>query len=68
MQAIDEASAAYLATGSTLVAPYFDALACHIGRLKGIESTESRLQAIRRQTAETGVRFWMAALEARPPA
>ena len=63
VQAIDEARGTYLATGSTLIAPYFDALVCHIGRLKGIEWTASRLEAIRTQTHKTGVQFWTAALQ-----
>ena len=67
IQAIDEARAIYLATGSTLIAPYFDALACHIGQLKGIQTTASRLESIRSQTNKTGARFWMAALEVRQP-
>ena len=67
IQAIDEARAIYLATGSTLIAPYFDALACHIGQLNGIQTTASRLESIRSQTNKTGARFWMAALEVRQP-
>jgi hypothetical protein len=32
LQEINEARTAYLATGSTLIAPYFTALACNVGR------------------------------------
>jgi class 3 adenylate cyclase len=64
--AIDDARAAYLATGSTLVAPYFGALACNIARLKGIGGAAERERALEQQADATGVRFWAAAVHVEP--
>lgn len=63
---IDDALLAYAATGSTLVAPYFDALACNVRRLERRGGDASREAALRSRARETGVWFWEAALAARP--
>jgi len=62
IQVITDAREAYLATGCTLIAPYFDALACNIARRGGLPEAAEREQSIRQSTRTTGVRFWEAAL------
>jgi len=63
---IEQARAAYLATGSSLVAPYFEALACDIARSAGFGAFLLREAALRARAKETGVWFWEATLKARP--
>jgi class 3 adenylate cyclase len=63
--AIDAAQSAYLATGSTLVAPYFGALACNIARLKA-GGLQEREHVLEHDANTTGVRFWLAALHVEP--
>jgi class 3 adenylate cyclase/ATP/maltotriose-dependent transcriptional regulator MalT len=61
---IDEARRSYLATGSSLVAPYFEALAVDVAKRlpdAGAAADESRLRA---RARETGVWFWECALRA----
>jgi hypothetical protein len=63
---INEARAGYLATGSSLVTPYFDALACIIGRSIGLDGSSSQEAALTARARQTGIWFWRAALKARP--
>jgi hypothetical protein len=62
LQEIDEARAAYLATGSTLIAPYFTALACNIGRRWNLPGIAEREDTMRAEARSTGVMFWEPAL------
>ena len=66
IQAIDAACAAYLATGSSLVAPYFEALACNIARLGDVPGSAAREETIRRRAETTGVLFWQDVLGISP--
>lgn len=52
----------YLATGSTLVAPYFEALACRIARAAGLPEAGEREARLQAQARASGVRFWEAVL------
>jgi class 3 adenylate cyclase len=63
LQEISEARAAYLATGSTLIAPYFSALACNVGRHWNLPGTDEREDRTRAETRVTGVMFWEPALD-----
>lgn len=63
LQEISEARTAYLATGSTLIAPYFTALACNLGRHWNLPGTEEREDTVRAETRATGVMFWEPALD-----
>lgn len=62
---IDAACDSYRATGSSLVIPYFQALACDIARAAGLEESAAREEELRHRATETGVRFWEVVL---PPA
>jgi class 3 adenylate cyclase len=66
IQAIDAACAAYLATGSSLVAPYFEALACNIARLGDVPGSATREETLRRRAETTGVLFWQDVLGVSP--
>jgi hypothetical protein len=57
----------YLATGSTLVAPYFEALACRIARAAGLPEAGEREARLHAQARASGVRFWEAVLRERGP-
>jgi hypothetical protein len=59
---IDAACVVYRSTGSSLVAPYFQALACNIARSAGLEESAAREAELRFRTTETGVKFWEVAL------
>ena len=59
---IDAARTAYLATGSSLVAPYFQALACNIAAAGGEDVAEREAQ-LREAGRKTGVWFWEGALK-----
>ena len=59
---IEQARVAYLATGSSLVAPYFEALACSIARSAGLDDFAAREAALEARAKTTGVWFWEAAL------
>ena len=59
---IDDARRDYEALGSSLITPYFDALACDLARQAGLPDhgeREARLHACARST---GLRFWEAVL------
>jgi hypothetical protein len=56
---IDEARDRYLATGSTLVAPYFEALACRTARRGNLPDAGAR-EARLHELADGDVRFWHA--------
>jgi class 3 adenylate cyclase len=60
---ISEARVAYLATGSTLIAPYFTALACNVGRHWNLPDTKEREDRTRAEARTTGVMFWESALD-----
>ncbi|MBN8956201.1 MAG: AAA family ATPase [Rhizobiales bacterium] len=62
LQEINEARTAYLATGSTLIAPYFTALACNVGRHWNLPGIEERENNTRAEAQSTGVMFWEPAL------
>jgi class 3 adenylate cyclase/tetratricopeptide (TPR) repeat protein len=62
VQDIDDACAAYLMTGSTLIKPYFEALACNLTRLENMPGATEREENIRASTEATGVQFWRSAL------
>jgi class 3 adenylate cyclase/tetratricopeptide (TPR) repeat protein len=62
---IDAACDSYRATGSSLVIPYFQALACQVARSAGLEEFAAREAELRHRATETGVRFWEVVL---PPA
>jgi KaiC/GvpD/RAD55 family RecA-like ATPase len=64
LKMLDDARQAYLATGCTLIDPYFDALAYCIARLAGHSDAPEREAALRRSALATGVTFWEAALTA----
>jgi hypothetical protein len=64
---IEQASASYLATGSSLVAPYFEALACDIARSGYLGDFAQREAGLQARAEETGVWFWQGALRARAP-
>jgi class 3 adenylate cyclase/tetratricopeptide (TPR) repeat protein len=55
---IDDAVGRYLATGSTLVRPYFEALACQTARASGGADVEVREARLRALTQASGVQFW----------
>ncbi len=61
---IEQARANYLATGSSLVAPYFDALACDIARSAKLDDVAQRVATLRARGEETGVWFWQEVLRA----
>lgn len=63
---IDEAMLAYAATGSTLIAPYFEALACNLYRLSGAGPATAREAELWSRAEKGGIWFWKAALEVRP--
>jgi hypothetical protein len=65
---IERARAGYLATGSSLFAPYFDALVCNVARLTGLKNVSPQEAKLKAHAKETGVWFWEAALNALPPA
>jgi hypothetical protein len=55
---IDHARDRYLATGSTLAAPYFEALACRTALAAGLPDAEAREARLLREALASGVRFW----------
>ena len=55
---IDEARREYEALGSSLVTPYFDALACHLARSAGLPDQPRREAVLQAYASRTGVRFW----------
>jgi class 3 adenylate cyclase len=55
---IDDARDRYLATGSTLAAPYFEALACRTALAAGLPDAEAREARLLRDALASGVRFW----------
>jgi class 3 adenylate cyclase len=62
---IDQARQSYLATGSSLVAPYFEALALDIARSSNREDASWRERELIAQATATGVWFWQGALHER---
>ena len=64
---IEQARAGYLATGSSLVEPYFEALACNVARVARCGDWTIRETTLRARAQETGVWFWEGALKARAP-
>ena len=60
---IDEARKRYLATGSTLVAPYFEALACKTARFAGLPDADEREARLERHAQASGVQFWRGVLK-----
>lgn len=60
---IDEARARYLATGSTLAAPYFEALACRTAHAAGLPDADAREARLLRDALASGVRFWERVLQ-----
>lgn len=62
---LDEARRSYVSTGSTLVAPYFDAMACSIAYAGGVGDPMARERELRAAAARTGVWFWEGALAGR---
>jgi class 3 adenylate cyclase len=65
---IDDARDRYLATGSTLVAPYFEALACRTARAARLSEADAREERLHRGAQASGVRFWHAVLHDRAAA
>ena len=61
---IEQARVGYLATGSTLVSPYFEALACSICRSADFDEFGAREKNLRANATETGIWFWEAVLKA----
>ena len=59
---IDDARDCYLATGSTLAAPYFEALACRTALAAGLPDAEAREARLLREALANGVRFWESVL------
>jgi class 3 adenylate cyclase len=55
---IDDARERYLATGSTLASPYFEALACRTARAAGLPDADAREARLLRDALASGVRFW----------
>lgn len=55
---IDAACVCYRATGSSLVTPYFQSLACNVARSAGLRELAVREAELRHRATETGVRFW----------
>lgn len=62
IELIEQAQNLYLATGSSLVVPYFEALACNLARTGHLSSAALREADLRSRAQKTGVRFWEAAL------
>ena len=62
MSLIDDALDRYLATGSTLVVPYFEALACTTARAGGLPEAATREARLHLRAQASGVRFWHAVL------
>ncbi len=60
---IEQARTSYLATGSSLVTPYFEALACDIARSANQGDWRAAEARLRAQAETTGVWFWEAALK-----
>lgn len=60
---IDAARERYLATGSTLVAPYFEALACKTARAARLPEAHARESRLHQEAATSEVRFWRAVLQ-----
>lgn len=63
---IDDALDRYLATGSTLVAPYFEALSCSTALLAGMPDAAEREARLEDTAQRSGVRFWQPVLRIRP--
>lgn len=61
---IEQANSLYLKTGSTLISPYFNALACNVAGAKSTREAAARRRDIATQTEKSGVRFWRSALAA----
>ncbi|MEJ8838391.1 ATP-binding protein [Ramlibacter sp. AN1133] len=59
---IDDAVDRYRATGSTLVVPYFEALACRVARAAGLPDAGDREARLHQHAQATGVRFWQPVL------
>jgi hypothetical protein len=62
---IQQAKTSYLATGSTLVTPYFEALACDIAQSADLDDSRATERTLRAQAETTGLWFWEAALRRR---
>lgn len=65
---IDDALERYGATGSTLVAPYFEALACATARAAGLPEAGGREAGLQLRGQGSDVRFWHAVLRDPAPA
>ena len=63
---IQRARSGYLATGSSLAAPYLEALTCNVARSTGLKDFTSQQATLKDHAKVTGVWFWEAALDARP--
>jgi hypothetical protein len=61
---IEQARTLYLATGSSLVVPYIEALACNVARRARFDTAAAREVDLRTRAEKTGVWFWEAALRA----
>ena len=58
MALIAEAQRGYEALGSSLITPYFGALACDVARLAGLPDHAQREVELHAHARKTGLRFW----------